>query len=194
MKLILGSSSKYRKAILEKAGYTFDVMSPDVEEKAIETSDPYERPLILARAKSDALIAKVTEPAIIITSDSVVVCEGQLIEKPVSEKEARQFLKWYSDGKAPEVACALVVHNTETNKRYEGVDITKVYFKPFTEEMIEDFVREGEPLTRAGGFGIQHPIMKPFIDKIKGTEESIVGMPLHLLEKLLKDIESINIV
>jgi septum formation protein len=188
MKLILGSSSKYRKQILEKAGYEFDVMSSDVEEKEIYVADPYERPLVLARAKSDALIKRVAEPAYIITSDSVVVCNGDLLEKPVSEIEARAFLKRYSDGQAPEVVCALVVYNTHTKKRAEGVDITKTFFKPFTDEMIEDFIRHGEPLARAGGFAIQHPIMQPFIERIEGTEDSIVGMPLDLLQRFLGEV------
>jgi septum formation protein len=186
MKLILGSSSKYRKEILEKAGYVFDVMVSDVNEKKIKTNDPYQRPLILARFKADALLTKIKEPSIIITSDSVVVCEGKLYEKPETEEEARKFLRQYSAGLHPEIVCALVVTNTETRERYEGVDITKVFFKPFTDSMIEDFIREGKPLERAGGFGIQHPIMKPYVEKIEGTQESVVGMPLHLLKELLE--------
>jgi septum formation protein len=185
MKLILGSSSKYRKEILEKAGYVFDVLNPEVDEKEIKTEDVYKRPLILARAKLDAVIRKIKEPAVIITSDSVVVCEGKLYEKPETEEEARKFLKQYSEGLNPEVICALVLINTQTGERSEGVDKTKVFFKPFPDSMIEDFIREGRPLERAGGFGIQHPIMKPYIDKIEGTEESIVGMPIQLLKKLL---------
>jgi septum formation protein len=188
MKLILGSSSKYRKEILEKAGYVFDILVPDVDEKNIKTDNPYERSLILARAKADAILEKVTEPSIIITSDSVVICDGKLYEKPVDETEARKFLNEYSHGANPEIVCALVVVNSVTGERYDGVDITKVFFKSFTKEMIENFIKEGKPLERAGGFAIQHPIMKPFVDKIEGTEESIIGVPLHLLKELLEKV------
>ncbi len=187
MKLILGSSSKYRKEILEKAGYVFDVLNPEVKEKEIKIRDPYKRPLVLARVKADALVAKVKEPAIIIACDIVVVCEGELYEKPNSEKQAREFLKKYSDGGVPETVCALVVANTKTGKRYEGIDIAKTFFNPFPQAMIEEFIEKGEPFSRAGGFAIQHPIMRPYIKKIEGTEDSIVGMPIHLLKKLLKE-------
>lgn len=189
MRLILGSSSKYRKNILEKAGYVFDVLIPDVDEKLIQNDNPYERPLILARAKADALMKCVKEPALIITLDIVAFGEGIIYEKPEGEKEAREFLKKYSEGLTPETICAVVVVNTKTGKRYEGIDVAKVFFKPFTDSFIEDFIKNGEPLTLAGGFGIQHPIMKPFIERIEGTEESIAGMPLHLLEKLLTEAD-----
>jgi len=188
MKLILGSSSKYRKEVLEKAGYVFEVINPDLDEKTIIESDPYKRPLIVARAKADALLQKISEPAIVIASDIIAICEGELLEKPRDLEEAREFLRRYSEGAVPETVCAVTVCNTQTGKRYEGVDIAKTFFKPIPEEIIEKFVSEAEPLTRAGGFGVQHPILEPYIEKIEGTKESIIGMPLHLLEKLLKEI------
>ncbi|MFH1201074.1 MAG: Maf family protein [bacterium] len=67
----------------------------------------------------------------------------------------------------------------------EKAGYIKVFFKPFSDSFIEDFIKKGEPLKLAGGFGVLHPIMKPHVDKIEGTEESIAGMPLHLLKKLL---------
>src|SRR3989344_536837 len=185
MKLILGSSSKYRKELLEKAGYVFDVMIPEIDEKSIVTDNPYERPLLLARAKADALIAKVKEPALIITSDTVCVAEGRLYEKPETEEKAREFLNKYSEGLAPETLSAVVITDTQTGKRYEGVDRAKVFFKHFPPEMIEAFIREGEPLHRAGGFAIQHPVMKPYVDRIEGEEESVVGVPIHQFKELL---------
>ncbi|OGI59409.1 hypothetical protein A3F19_03145 [Candidatus Nomurabacteria bacterium RIFCSPHIGHO2_12_FULL_37_29] len=185
MKLILGSSSKYRKEILEKAGYVFDVLSPDVNEKLIQINDPYERPLIVARAKTDALISKVNEPALLITSDVIAVCNGELREKPESIDEAREFLREYSQGVAPEGVTAIVIFNTVTGEYYEGVDRAQVFYNPFPESVIEDFIKNGDPLSRAGGFGVQHPVLRPYVKKIKGDEESIVGMPLHLLKRLL---------
>ena len=136
--------------------------------------------------KADNLISRIKEPALIITSDIVVICKGKLYEKPESEKEAREFLKQYNDGLVPETVCAVVVTNTKTGEKFEGVDTAKVFFKPFTDSMVETFIREGKPLERAGGFGIQHSIMKPFVDRVEGTEESVLGMPIHLLKRLLK--------
>jgi septum formation protein len=187
MKLILGSSSKYRRSILENHGYIFEVVSPDVDEKKIRSEDLYQLPLILARAKSQNLVQKINEPALVITSDIIVVCDGKLCEKPESEAEARAFLKKYSEGHPAETVCSLVVVNTETGKRVEGVDIAKVYFHELPQEFIDLFIKEGDPYTRAGGFGVQVPMFQPYLKKVEGTIESIVGMPIHLLEKLLRE-------
>ena len=89
MKLILGSSSKYRKNILEKAGYVFDVLVPDIDEKLIKVNDPYQRPLFVARAKAEILISKIKEPALLITSDVIAVCDGKVREKPNSKNVAK---------------------------------------------------------------------------------------------------------
>lgn len=185
MKLILGSSSKYRKNLMEKAGYVFDVVIPDIDEKLVKTDDPYKRPLILANTKADNLISKIIEPALLITSDSVAVCNGKLREKPESEDKAREFLREYSAGVAPECVTAFVIYNTITKERYEGIDKAQVFFNPFPDSVIEDFIKVGDPLGRAGGFGIQHPLLAPYVRKIEGEEETIVGMPIHLLKKLL---------
>lgn len=186
MKLILGSSSKYRKNILEKAGYVFDILVPDIDEKLIQMEDPYERPLIVARAKAEVLISKIKEPALLITSDVIAVCDGQVREKPSSKEEAREFLKEYSRGIAPEGVTAIVVYNTVSKEYYEGIDKAQVFFNEFPESVIEDFIENGDALGRAGGFGIQSPVLRPYVKSIEGDEESIVGMPVVLLKKLLK--------
>ena len=184
MKLILGSSSKYRKEVLQKAGYVFEVMSPDLDEKLIQTDDLYKRPVILARAKAENLLPKITEQAFLVTLDIVVVADGKLYEKPESDEEARTMLRQYRAGLVPETVCAMVVTNTETGEQFEGVDHAKVYFKHYSDEFVEYLIREGDMLSRAGGFSIQ--LMGDYIEKVEGTEESIIGLPLHLLEKLLK--------
>ena len=186
MKLILGSSSKYRKNILEKAGYVFDILVPDIDERLIQTNDPYQRPLIVARAKADVLIPKIKEPALLITSDVIAVCDGIVREKPQSKDEAREFLREYSRGVGPEGVTAIVIYNTVTKEYFEGIDKAQVFFNQFPELVIEHFIENGDALGRAGGFGVQSPILRPYVKIIKGDEESIVGMPIVLLKKLLK--------
>ena len=188
MKIILGSSSKYRKELLENAGYQLQVMVPDIDEKAIRTDDFNQLPLLVARAKLDALIPKIAEPSIAITADVIVVCAGSVYEKPKDEQEARFFLKSYSDGNPAEVIAALVVINTKNNKRAEGIDIAKVYFNVLPPTVIDEFIKNGDPFSKAGGFGIQIPILKPYVSKIEGTRECVMGMPMDLLEKLIKEV------
>ena len=189
MKLILGSSSKYRRELLQENGYEVEVMFPNINEEAIRSDNYYELPLLLARPKATALLSKISEPSIVVTADVVVVCDGALYEKPRDVEEARRFLKVYSGGAPAEVAAALVVTNTANGKQAEGVDMTSVHFNVIPPKAIEDFIKEGDPFSKAGGFGIQSPILQPYIKEIKGTRESIMGMPIHLLEKLIKDVE-----
>jgi len=188
MKIILGSSSKSRRKVLEDNNFIFEVMSPNIDEMAIRTENYYELPLLLARAKAEALLGKVNEPALIITADQVTVCDGDLHEKPQDEKEARQFLEKYSNGKNPETVSALVVTNTENGKQAEGVDIVKVYFKPLPEEVVNDFIKRGEPLTKSGGFAIESPILHPYITKVEGEIDSVMGMPITLLQLLIDKV------
>lgn len=189
MKIILGSSSKYRKQLLEEKGYQLEVMVPDIDEKAIRADDYHTLPLLVARAKSDALVSKVYQSAILVTADVIVVCDGNLYEKPKDAQEARLFLKRYSDGHPAEVISALVVTNTANNKRAEGTDVAKVFFSAMPQAVIEDFIENGDPYSKAGGFGIQIPILKPYVNKIEGTRECVMGMPTDLLERLIKEVE-----
>jgi septum formation protein len=189
MKLILGSSSKYRKEVLEKHGYEFETMSPDVDELAIRSRDYHELPLLLAQAKARAVAAKISESALVIGVDIVVICDGELYEKPQSHDEVRAWLKKYGEGYPVETVCGIWLINTETGKEVGEVDVCRLVFSPVPEHAVEEFIKYGEPLTRGGGFSIQLPYLKPYINTFQGTIESIVGMPVHLLEELLAKVK-----
>lgn len=184
MKIILGSASKGRKSVLESMGYEFEVMVADIDEKAIRFNDPKKLTLALARAKADVLQRKIHEPALLITSDQVVVWNGQIREKPESEEQAREYLRGYSQHPA-EVVTTVVVTNTATGKRKEGVDVVRVSFAPIPEEVIEKFIKEGDPFSHAGGFTIRSPILQEYIDRVDGTEDSVTGLPKELTERLI---------
>ena len=188
MKLILGSGSKGRKFILENAGYDFDVMTADIDEKAIRNDDYEKLPLLIARAKAEAIFPRIADPAILITSDQVVVCDGELREKPKDKEEARKFLKSYAEGKVAQTNTAVVVVNTGNGKQAEGVDVAKVYFKEIPDEKIGQFVEEGNALSLAGGFTTDNPVLLPYIDRIEGDEDSVIGLPMKLVEKLLDKV------
>ena len=189
MKLILGSQSSNRKAVLEQAGYTFDVMVADIDEKAIRHDDWYHMPLLIARAKKEALLPRITEPALLITADVVTVWNGELREKPADGKEARHFLQTFSKSQHP-VDCvnALTVTNTETGKVAEGIEVHKLWFGEIPDALIETLVSEGKTTSYAGGFTVLDPRVKACVTKIEGSYEGVLGMPLPLLEKLLKEV------
>ena len=91
MNIILGSKSSGRKYVLQQAGYVFDIMISDIDEKAIRSDNYEELPLLIARAKAKALLKKIIEPSILITGDGIVMCNGQMREKPESEEQARAY-------------------------------------------------------------------------------------------------------
>ena len=96
MKIILGSQSKNRKKILESMGFDFEVMAAGIDEKAIRDPDPQKLVLLLANTKADSIIPKITEDAILITSDQVVVWNKQIREKPENSEQAREYLNIFA--------------------------------------------------------------------------------------------------
>jgi len=189
MKIILGSKSAGRRKVLERAGYRFEVMTADIDGKSIRSNNYEELPLLLARAKAERIAQDIKEPALLITSDQVVVCNSELREKPENEKEARKFLQSYSLYPA-QTNTAVVVTNTETGKKAEGVDIAKTFFKVIPNKVIDELIEDGAVLHAAGGYIVEHPLLKPYIDHIEGEVNSITGLPLKLTEKLIAEVTS----
>ena len=188
MKIILGSASKGRQEVLEKAGYEFEVMAADIDEKAIRFSDPQRLTLALANAKADALLPRIVESALLITSDQVVFHNGEIREKPESEEQAREYLRTCAEHPSQTVT-AVAVTNTQTGERKDGVDLAKVYFNPIPRDVIEKYIQEGTPLAHAGGFTITSPIIRPYVQRIEGAEDSVIGLPMELTEKLISEVK-----
>lgn len=184
MKIILGSKSKARREILKKLGFEFEVREAGIDEKAIRFSDPKKLTLALAAAKKEALVKKIKEPAILITSDQVVIYQNEIREKPKDVKEAKSFLESYQFHPA-ETVTAVVVFNTVTKKTFQGVDVARVWFKPIPEAAIKKLIAAGEIFHQAGGFSITDPYLKPYIKKVVGEAESVLGLPKKLTLKLI---------
>jgi septum formation protein len=187
-KIILGSSSKYRQKILKEMGCAFKVMAPDIDEKAIRFSDPEKLTMALAKAKTKALVPKIKRAAILITSDQVVTCAGKILEKPENEAEFREFIRLYNEGHPAETVTAVVVTDTENGRQASGTDIAKIWTRVIPEEIVAKLIKEGEIYYCSGGIDTDDILMRPFIEKIEGEIESIIGLPRKLTEKLLEEI------
>ncbi len=173
--------------MLQKMGYEFEVVTADIDEKTIRCDDFYELPVKLACAKADAIMKKISAPAILITADQVVLCNGELREKPADEKEERYYLQTYG-GHPAEIINAVVATNTKTGKRAPGVDVAKIYFKQIPEEIIDKLVRDKDIMNAAGGFLAEHELLRPYIEKYEGKEGNELGLPKELTEKLIKQV------
>lgn len=184
MNLILGSQSKGRAQVLAKFGYAFKVMHSSIDEKAIRSDNYEELPLLIARAKASALLPLISEPALLITADLVLVCNGELREKPHSLLEAERFLKSYSENVAKTIT-AVVVTNTHTGSQKEGVDIASVHFKKIPDSIIQQILEKGEIMYGAGALIVEDPLITPYIDWIEGDMDSVIGLPMKLLRSML---------
>ena len=189
MKIILGSKSKSRRELISQLGYEAELMSADIDEKAIRSDDYSELPLLLARVKADALLPKVAKDVLLVTCDQVVVWNGLLREKPESVEQAREYLET-KHLYPTEVHTAVVVTRASDGSRFEGVDVAKIQSRPLPEYLIDRLIAEGNTMSAAGGFRIEDPVLEPYIEITQGTKDSIMGLPLELTDRLIKQAMS----
>lgn len=127
------------------------------------------------------------QDCLLITADQVIRYKTTIREKPESEQEAAEFIESYAEAPA-ETVSGVVVTNPKTGKRTAGVDIAKVYFSKIPKDVISKLVKKKDTIMQcAGAFDIDDPDMKPFITKIEGTRDSILGLPKEMTVKLIAE-------
>jgi len=179
-KIVLGSGSRTRGEILSALGVQFEVEKPDIDEKAIRHPDVETLVLILGRAKAAALLEGERgerlkrEGAWVLTGDQVVVCAGEMLEKPEDEAEARRFIAAYGTN-APSTVGSAVLTDAASGKQWEVVFRATVTFDPIPAETVDRLVAEGEIFYCAGGLMVEHPLVQPHIRSMEGTMDSVQG-------------------
>lgn len=197
-KLILASASPRRREILEAAGIEFEVVPTFVPEEKREGESPEQFVCRVATEKAEAALDRITHPCAvpILGADTVVVLRDQILGKPASAEEARGMLRLLS-GKKHRVLTGLCLLSppeqwplprSEIQKDIR-VASTTVQFCELTEEEIEQYVATGEPLDKAGGYGIQGPASK-YVEWIQGCYFNVVGLPIALVYQMLKESDS----
>ncbi len=179
-KVILASGSPRRLEILTMAGYDCTVIKPDTNEN-IEFSSPegYVAELSLRKAAEVAY----NNDGCVIAADTVVAIDGRILGKPTDEEDAKAMLRSLS-GKCHSVFTCFTVRLGD--KTATEVSETKVYMRNITEEEIEAYVKSGDPLDKAGAYGIQCAAGM-FIDKIDGDYYTVVGLPLCRISVILRE-------
>lgn len=185
MKLVLGSSSLYRKHILDEFRVPYEVVSPSIDEKLIRDDEPEELVRKIAHAKMDALAMKVTEPAIIITGDTIVVWNGKIREKPETREEAREFIKSYSEHPAIVINC-IVTLNTETNQRREFITTMHSWYMPIPDDILDLLMMSDDVMHTCGAFLFEHPLMQKFMIHTDGSEDVAFGLPRRVVKEILE--------
>ena len=186
-KIILGSSSPARKNICEKHGLVFDVVSADINEKAIRENNIRHLPITLAKAKLEVVRRKVTDAAIIICADTVIISDGELREKPESQRQLSEWLESYANLPI-EAITGIVVYNTATKQYRETLDSASVLLKPLPSKLIEELVQREDFQYASGGIVVEIPALRPYIKKVTGNIETLMGLPGELTLKLINEL------
>lgn len=192
-KFILGSASASRQALLEATGASFEVMVPDIDEKALgERANGNADALVrlLAGAKADALIGQLRSNdtgAILLTGDQVVTYRGEIREKPRDINEARDFIESYASAPCSTVG-AICLHDLTSGRRIIGVHTANVHMAPLPSHIIDELLVEGTVLHCAGGLMVEHPILSPYLRRVEGGVDSVMGLSTTLLANLLEEL------
>lgn len=185
--LVLGSGSKYRRAIMDKLHLIYNVVKPDIDESAINEEQPEQLVGRLAEEKAQAVARKLNgEPCIIIGSDQVAVCDGLILGKPGTEEKAIEQLKSFV-GKTVTFYTGLAVLNSETSQCEVRIEPFFVSFRDnITTDEIARYVELEQPLDCAGSFKSEGLGVSLFSEMKGNDPNTLIGLPTIALLDMLR--------
>jgi len=184
MKLLLASQSPRRKELLSSLGFDFEVVKIDCEEIVPEHIKVGESAAYLSELKADAF-RKLEVKEVLLTADTVVAIDNQFLGKPQDENDAKKMLGLLS-GKTHQVYTGITIKTLD--KTITETDVADVEFDEITNDEIEYYIKNYKPFDKAGSYGIQEWLGMSKIKKINGSFYTIMGLPTHLVYKILKEI------
>ena len=196
-RITLGSSSSARRQVMDQLavenGLRYDVRTADIDEQSIgcRKSDASALVLQLAHAKAAAIKQKMQQAAedmdgLLITCDQVVCHEGRILEKPTCADEARAYIDGYGRSPASTVG-ATVVSDLRTGQTFEDVDTSFVHFSPKPAHVRDALIEEGTVFHCAGGLMVEHELVAPYITRMEGTQDAVMGLAKATVLRLLLD-------
>ena len=191
MQIILASASKRRQDLLKMINLDYKVIVSDEEEVIDKSLTVLENCQNISYQKALNVFKKVKEDSIIISCDTVVCKDNELIGKPKDKLDATLMLKKLSGTNHIVYSCLTVlkVKNQEIIEEYKEVGEGLVYVDKLSDEEIEDWINKGNPYNKAGGYAIQEEFGK-YVTKVEGDFYSIVGLPLNKLYQILKKVNN----
>jgi septum formation protein len=181
-KLILGSKSPRRQALLKDLGIDFEIMQIDVEEVFPDQLQREAIPLYLSKLKASVVQPDLAQNELLITADTIVWANNSVFNKPKDQLDAQNMLNKLS-GRTHEVITAVSL--VKLNKIHSFYAVTEVTFKSLTEEEINYYLSNYKPFDKAGAYGIQEWIGYIGVETINGSYFNVVGLPVHDLYKEL---------
>lgn len=184
MNLILASNSPRRRELLSGLGLDFEVrVLPGIDESYPAELREGDIPLYISRAKSKAYLPGLAADELLITADTIVWLDGEVLEKPRDEADACRMLRELS-GQTHQVFTGVCL--TTTEKQVAFSCRTDVTFAPLDEEEIQHYVRTCRPLDKAGAYGVQEWIGYIGVERVEGSYFNVVGLPVQRLYQALK--------
>ena len=196
--LYLGSGSYSRKLILQENDVPFNVLIANINEKPIGNrlvDKPHDLVTLIALEKAKAIISdnkhiSFKHNDILLTADQVVVFDNKILEKPIDLHEARLFINRYINNSCSTVG-SIVLTNMQTGQQVYDIDQSTIHFGDIPNDIIDKIISEGNVLNCAGGLMIEHPLLQPYINKIEGTQDSLMGLSCQLLQSLFDKLDNI---
>ncbi|MFC0183975.1 septum formation protein [Pseudarcicella hirudinis] len=180
--LILASGSPRRQQLLKDAGFEFSVKVIPTDEIFPSDMPPVEVPAYLALQKAMAFSQALTDE-IILTADTIVVVDDEILNKPKDATEARLMLRKLSGRQHQVITGGCIMTKNETDA---FTDITEVFFNELTEKEIEYYIEVCRPFDKAGAYGVQDFIGMVGIPRIEGSYFTVMGLPVHKVYEGLK--------
>ncbi len=178
---IVASASPRRKEILEAGGYSFEVIPSDCDESIGEIT-PEEAVQVLSERKALSVLENNRE-SVVLASDTVVAIENEILGKPENEADAFNMLRKLS-GKTHKVCTGVTVADGERTETF--LSVTEVQFYSLSDETIKSYISSGEPMDKAGGYGIQG-LGAALVKAINGDYYTVVGLPFGECMRVLRD-------
>lgn len=188
-KIILASGSPRRKELLEKLGLEFEVIKSDFDENSIDIKNPKKLVAKLAESKAEEVSNKenITSDSLIISADTIVVFKNEILGKPKDELDAMRMLKLLNAQKH-QVYTAMCVLDMKNMSKRTSVVKTDVVFDKVKDETIMEYIKTGEPMDKAGAYGIQDG-GSVLVKKINGDFFAVMGLSVNKLFQELKRIK-----
>ena len=185
--MILASQSPRRIELMREAGYDFAVAPADIDETALEGEGPFELVERLARAKAAAIAETRAEPGeVVVAADTIVALDGEPLGKPADADDARRMLRALS-GRTHQVATGVCIARDGRSESF--VEVTDVVFYKLADGEIDAYVQTGEPMDKAGAYGIQGASGRMLVKKIDGDFYNVMGLPIARVVRKIRSIQ-----
>lgn len=185
-RILLASNSPRRKELLTGLGIDYEVKTlPDVDESFPAELKGEEIPLYIARKKAEAYREMLLTDSLVITADTIVWLEGEMLGKPFDEADAAAMLRKLS-GKTHQVITGVCLTTPDWQKAFSA--ISEVRFAPLTNDEIDFYVHRFRPLDKAGSYGVQEWIGFIGVESLSGSYFNVMGLPIQRLYRELKKL------